>query len=146
MDGSDSHKPFGPAAFYEPVQRFFGDKLDDICAAKQAAWIEDDVLSEYERKGLTPDVIAARLTRYIEGLGRLGKTDRVEHVQWIQADVLGDASLDDITRRDMLVQRALDIGGYRILKQLANEPVSRRARIRRAAQRARGAGPRRGAE
>lgn len=83
-------------------------------------------------EGLTPEVIAARLKRYINALGRLGTAERVEHIQWIDNKVIADTKLDDVTKRDMLVDRAVLVGGYRVIKQLAEESVGRREKLRRA--------------
>lgn len=109
--------PIGPTFVYDAGRRPIERELEDICAARQAAWVHEVLLPGLERQGVTPPDLGKQLKEYVSRLERLGVVRRRRERDWID-EVLKDSKQGVQAQREALVEKAMELEGYRILKHI----------------------------
>jgi hypothetical protein len=111
-----SAQPIGLAAFYEPVRDWIARQIDDIGAATQSKWLTEELLPTLSKSGVPPTDVAGRISRWFEGSGRFSKLDELHEQEFIHKTL--KSRQDDDIKRELLVLRAINLGAYRVLRDL----------------------------
>lgn len=111
-----STKPAGLAAAYEPFRDWIAARLDDIGAAAQSLWLNEELLPTLARHNKEPLDIANRLMRWVEGSERFTPVATSRQRAWVRK-TLRDSQPADI-KREQLVIRAVELKAYRVLRDL----------------------------
>lgn len=107
--------PVGLAYFYELVRGFFQSNIDNIGATEQAEWIANHLIPRL--KGTALPLMGNVLTAFVQSSSAFDSESRAETQVFVEETINEPDSTDD-KKRATLVWAALDMGGWRLLRQL----------------------------
>lgn len=113
--GEATEIPIGIATAFEPIRDFFEHQIDEIGAVAQSSWLTKLFL-ELKQANWTLVQVEDRAKAYINGLSLVPATERSVAIAYIDAR-LDEKLGDDITIR-LIVQKIVDLRGYRLLEDM----------------------------
>lgn len=116
VGSGDDPKPFGLAAFYEPLRDLVAKQLDDIGAAALSRHVKEDLLPLFNRAEVAPKDIGDRYMLWMKTSSQFDQFDASQEQEYIEKTLNG--TQPEHIQREVLVLRAVELGAHRVLRDL----------------------------